>query len=206
LIPIAPACHYASGGIGTDLHGRTSVTGLYSCGEAACTGVHGANRLASNSLLEGLVFGRRIAADIVSSLRPGAQLPELGVDVRTAGVASSTIRPRLQAEMSADAGVLRDAIGLARASQSLQKLAGPRSADPRTETWEATNLLTVATALVASATRRQETRGSHWREDYPDRNDENWLGHLDLRLGADGMIHTDYARTSASPWSYAKAD
>jgi L-aspartate oxidase len=206
LIPVAPACHYASGGIGTDLHGRTSVTGLYACGEAACTGVHGANRLASNSLLEGLVFGRRIAADIVSSLRPGAPLPELGVDVRTAGVASSTIRPRLQAEMSADAGVLRDATGLARASQSLQKLAGPRSADPRTETWEATNLLTVATALVAAAARRRETRGSHWREDYPDRNDENWLGHLDLRLGPDGMIHTDYTRASASPSPYAKAD
>jgi len=206
LIPVAPACHYASGGIGTDLHGRTSVTGLYSCGEAACTGVHGANRLASNSLLEGLVFGRRIAADIVSSLRPGAPLPELGVDVRTAGVASSTIRPRLQAEMSADAGVLRDATGLARASQSLQKLAGPRSADPRTETWEATNLLTVATALVAAAARRRETRGSHWREDHPDRNDENWLGHLDLRLGPDGMIHTDYTRASASPSPYAKAD
>jgi L-aspartate oxidase len=197
LIPVAPACHYASGGIATDLFGRTSVTGLYACGEAACTGVHGANRLASNSLLEGLVFGRRIAADIVSSVRPGSPLPELGVDVRSAGVASSTIRVRLQAEMSADAGVLRDAAGLARASQSLQKLAGPRSADPRTETWEATNLLTVATALVAAASRRQETRGSHWREDYPDRDDHNWLGHLDLQLGADGMIRSDYQAVKA---------
>jgi L-aspartate oxidase len=207
LIPVAPACHYASGGIGTDRYGRTSVAGLYACGEAACTGVHGANRLASNSLLEGLVFGRRIAADILASVRPGTPLTELGVDVRTAGVASSSIRARLQTEMSTDAGVLRDAAGLARASATLQKLAGPRSADPRTETWEATNLLTVATALVAAASRRQETRGSHWRDDYPDRDDEKWLGHLDLHLAADGMIRTDFLSAPPPPRrSYAKAD
>jgi L-aspartate oxidase len=197
LIPIGPASHYASGGIATNLQGRTSVAGLYACGEAACTGVHGANRLASNSLLEGLVFGRRIAADIVSTVRPGSPLPELGVDVRGMGVASSTIRPQLQGEMSLDAGVLRDAAGLARASSSLQKLAAQRSADPRTESWEATNLLTVASALVAAASRRTETRGSHWREDYPDQSDASWLGHLDLRLGPDGMISTDYFPAAA---------
>ena len=197
LIPVAPACHYASGGIATNLSGRTSVPGLYACGEAACTGVHGANRLASNSLLEGLVFGRRIAEDIIANVQPGDPLAELGVDVRGVGVAASSIRVRLQAQMSADAGVLRDAVGLARATQALQKLAGPRSSDPRTETWEATNLLTVATALVAAANRRQETRGSHWREDFPDRDDANWLAHLDLRLGADGMIRTDYTPAKA---------
>ena len=86
LIPVAPAAHYASGGIATDLHGRTSVAGLYACGEAACTGVHGANRLASNSLLEGLVFGRRIAADIADAVAADchrrAALPELGIDIR----------------------------------------------------------------------------------------------------------------------------
>jgi L-aspartate oxidase len=192
LIPVAPASHYASGGIATDLFGRTSVDGLYACGEAACTGVHGANRLASNSLLEGLVFGRRIAADVLARLTPGAALPELGVDVRSAGVSASAIRTQLQREMSADAGVLRDAGGLNRASSALQRLSAQRSSDPRTETWEATNLLTVASALVVAATRRQETRGSHWREDYPDRNDGRWLGHLDVRLGPDGMITSDY--------------
>jgi L-aspartate oxidase len=192
LIPVAPACHYASGGIATDLHGRTSVAGLYACGEAACTGVHGANRLASNSLLEGLVFGRRIAADVIASIQPGAALIDLGVDVRTMGIASSVIRAKVQHEMSADAGVLRDAAGLSRASASLQKMAGQRSRDPRTESWEATNVLTVATALVAAASKRAETRGSHWREDHPDRDDENWRGHLNLKLGADGMISTEY--------------
>jgi L-aspartate oxidase len=192
LIPVAPASHYASGGILTDLNGHASVPGLYACGEAACTGVHGANRLASNSLLEGLVFGRRIAADVLASLKPGEPLPELGVDVRGAGVSAAVTRSQLQAEMAADAGVLRDAEGLQRAAATLQKLAAQRSSDPRTESWEATNLLTVATALLNGAIRRHETRGSHWREDYPDRDDADWLGHLDTRLGPDGMISTDY--------------
>jgi L-aspartate oxidase len=189
LIPVAPASHYASGGIATDLAGRTSVAGLYACGEAACTGVHGANRLASNSLLEGLVFGRRIAADVLSSVAP---LLDLGIDVRHTGLSAAGIRRSLQQEMSADAGVIRDAAGLARAAGNLQKLAAQRSSDPGTESWEATNLLTVASALVAAAGRRAETRGAHWREDHPERDDQNWCGHLDLRLGRDGTISTDY--------------
>ncbi|MDQ1739806.1 MAG: L-aspartate oxidase [Pseudonocardiales bacterium] len=195
LIPVAPACHYASGGIATDLAGRTSVAGLYACGEAACTGVHGANRLASNSLLEGLVFGRRIAADVLRTVPAGAPLLDLGIDVRGKGIAAAGIRRSLQQEMSADAGVIRDAAGLARAAGSLQKLAAQRSSDPRTESWEATNLLTVASALVAAASRRAETRGSHWREDHPGRDDQHWRGHLDLRLGPDGTISTDYLPT-----------
>ncbi|MGI8667862.1 MAG: L-aspartate oxidase [Jatrophihabitans sp.] len=196
LIPVAPASHYASGGIATDLHGRTSVLGLYACGEAACTGVHGANRLASNSLLEGLVFGRRIAADVLSEVRPGDPLPELGIDVRGAGVLAASIRDQLRAEMSADAGVIRSAAGLARAGGVLQKLSAQRSSGPGTEAWEATNLLTVASALVAAAARRAETRGSHWREDHPVA-EPRWLGHLDLRLGPDGTILTDYTPVKA---------
>jgi L-aspartate oxidase len=192
LIPVAPACHYASGGVATDLTGRTSVPGLYACGEVACTGVHGANRLASNSLLEGLVFGRRIAADVLSTVPAGAPLVELGIDVRGSGIASAGIRRSLQQAMSADAGVIRDAAGLGRAAGSLQKLAAQRSREAGTESWEATNLLTVATALVTAARRRAETRGAHWREDYPERDDEGWCGHLDLRLGRDGTISTDY--------------
>jgi L-aspartate oxidase len=203
LIPVAPASHYASGGILTDLNGRSSVAGLYACGEAACTGVHGANRLASNSLLEGLVFGRRIAAELLGSLDRGAPLPELGVDVRSAGVAAATTRVALQAEMSADAGVLRDAEGLHRATATLQKLSAQRSSDPRTESWEATNLLTVASALLAGATRRHETRGSHWREDFPERDDLDWRGHLDARLGPDGMISVDYVPVPPDPQSGA---
>ena len=198
LIPVAPACHYASGGVATDLHGRTSVPRLYACGETACTGVHGANRLASNSLLEGLVFGRRIAQHIVATLRRGEALPPLGVDARAPGIAAATIRAALQATMSADVGVLRDSRGLSQASAALQKLSAQHGNDPRTESWEATNLLTVATALATAAARRTETRGAHWREDYPARDDENWCGHLDLRLAPDSTITCDYRPAKAT--------
>jgi L-aspartate oxidase len=190
-IPVAPACHYASGGIATDLHGRASVPRLYACGEAACTGVQGANRLASNSLLEGLVFGRRIAADVAGTLAADRRLPDLGIDVRTAGILAGGVRPQLQRQMSADAGVIRTAAGLTRMATSLHRLAAQRSSEPNTESWEATNLLTVASALVAAASRRTETRGSHWREDYP-AADDAWLGHLELRLDRDGTIATEY--------------
>jgi L-aspartate oxidase len=196
LIPVAPAAHYASGGIATDLHGRTSVPGLYACGEAACTGVHGANRLASNSLLEGLVFGRRIARDVAAKIRLAEPLPELGIDVRTKGVLAGGVRGPLQAELSAGAGVLRDAAGLARAAAGCRKLSAQRDGSPGTESWEATNLVTVASALVAAASCRAETRGSHWREDHPD-PDPAWLGHLDLRLDPDGSIHTEYTSVVA---------
>ncbi|HJQ02864.1 MAG TPA: L-aspartate oxidase [Jatrophihabitans sp.] len=201
LIPVAPAAHYASGGIATDLCGRTSVPGLYACGEAACTGVHGANRLASNSLLEGLVFGRRIATDIAETIAADCHsatvLPELGIDIRIGGVLAAGVRGPLRAEMSAGAGVLRDADGLSRAGAACRKLAAQRGGSPGTESWEATNLVTVASALVAAAACRLETRGSHWREDYPD-PDGRWLGHLDLRLGPDGSIHTEYRPVASS--------
>ena len=191
LIPVGPACHYASGGVATDLAGRTSVDRLYACGEAACTGVQGANRLASNSLLEGLVFGRRIAADLLDRLAGDDRLPELGIDIRPGGILAAGVRPQLQVAMSADAGVIRTGAGLHRVAGLLHRLAAQRSSEPATETWEATNLVTVASALVAAATRRTETRGSHWREDHPDAAD-GWLGHLRLRLGPDGTIATDY--------------
>src|SRR5262249_50683745 len=158
LIPVSPAAHYASGGVRTDLAGRTSIPGLYACGEVACTGVHGANRLASNSLLEGLVFARRIADDVARDLPPLAEpvtqpLPPWAVDAE--------IRGKLQSAMSQDAGVLRSAASLDAAAKQLSKL-GEQRAPANVASWEATNLVTVASALVAAATRRQETRGCHW--------------------------------------------
>ncbi|MEV7519557.1 L-aspartate oxidase [Streptomyces sp. NPDC091371] len=190
-IPVAPAAHYASGGVRTDLHGRTTVPGLYACGEVACTGVHGANRLASNSLLEGLVFAERIAEDIARQERsgsgPGVPVPATG-PLQPAGA-----RYEIQRIMTDGAGVLRSAASLRTAAESLEGLyatalneleAHGKTAEPGVDTWEATNLLCVARVLVAAAERRVETRGCHWREDHPDRDDAAWRRHLVVRLSA----------------------
>jgi L-aspartate oxidase len=183
LIPVAPAAHYASGGVRTDLSGRTSIPGLYACGEVACTGVHGANRLASNSLLEGLVFARRIADDIAADLPPLAEPVDVGGD---AWACDDAIRGPLQQAMTRGAGVLRSAGSLAATADELRAL-GEKRATASTVTWEATNLLTVASALVAAASQRAETRGCHWREDFPDA-DPAWLGHLLAAVDRDGLL------------------
>jgi L-aspartate oxidase len=173
LIPVAPAAHYSSGGIRTDLSGRSTIPGLYACGEAACTGVHGANRLASNSLLEGLVFARRIAADVAAGL-PAQSSPVYSTE--PGWVVPATIREPLQQAMTRGSGVLRSQLSLVDTAAALAELAEQR-ATPDMAAWEATNLVTVASALVAAATRREETRGCHWREDFPEA-DGAWLGHL----------------------------
>ncbi|MEU4608791.1 L-aspartate oxidase [Kribbella sp. NPDC023972] len=183
LIPVAPACHYSSGGVWTDLHGQTSVPGLFACGEVACTGVHGANRLASNSLLEGLVFARRIAAHLANGL---PALREPVADTRVPGLVDADVVPELQRVMTVGAGVIRSATGLSEAGATLGKLIEQPAGEPGTPGWEATNLVTVASALIAAATAREESRGSHWREDHPDRDDRSWSGNLDLTLPAEG--------------------
>jgi L-aspartate oxidase len=183
LVPVAPACHYASGGVATDLWGRSRVPGLYATGEVACSGVHGANRLASNSLLEGLVFSRRIAEVLPAELRPYA---EPARDERRQGVVAAEIRPNLQAVMTEQAGVLRSADGLVSALTELSALAG-KDGEIGTAAWETTNLLTISTALAEAAYLREETRGSHWREDHPVRDDERWSGHVEARLTPEGL-------------------
>jgi len=183
LIPVAPAAHYASGGVRTDLRGRTTIPGLYACGEVACTGVHGANRLASNSLLEGLVFARRIATD-VAALLP-AQTDPAPVDAAQWAV-DPGVRHPLQLVMSREAGVLRSAESLAAAAGTLTRLGAERAA-ANMASWEAANLVTVATALVAAAACRRETRGCHWREDFPTAHEE-WLGHLLASLTGAGVL------------------
>ena len=173
-VPVAPAAHYASGGVRTDLDGRTDVPGLYACGEVACTGVHGANRLASNSLLEGLVFAGRIGEDLARSLPPqGEPVPLDG----EALLLDPSVRAELGTAMTLGAGVLRSAASLDQAARTLEALGARRSQEPSPQAWETTDLHTVATALVAAAARREETRGAHWREDFPDADDA-WRGHL----------------------------
>ncbi|MEU0159437.1 L-aspartate oxidase [Streptomyces sp. NPDC006261] len=210
-IPVAPAAHYASGGIRTDLRGRTTVPGLYACGEVACTGVHGANRLASNSLLEGLVFAERIAADIAET-RPPRTEPAEGVpddtDAPVPLLAPET-RASIQRIMTRGAGVLRSAGSLAAAAEELEALhrgaaadvdaADPKDAVPGVDAWEVTNLLLVSRVLVAAAREREETRGCHWREDRPDRDDAHWCAHLVVRIAADRTPVVHRTETAAFP-------
>ncbi|MER6944392.1 L-aspartate oxidase [Nonomuraea sp. NPDC000554] len=196
-IPVAPAAHYASGGVRTDLRGRTSIEGLYACGEVACTGVHGANRLASNSLLEGLVFAERIARDIHEG-RPAPGEPVAGQG--PTGLVDPRTRARIQAHLSTGAGVLRSRESLAATARALRDARWtPVAVAPCTEAWEATNLLTVATVLVGAAGARLETRGSHWREDFPERDDNDWLGHLDVTLTEEGQRMTYTPHGDAMP-------
>ncbi|QWF24587.1 L-aspartate oxidase [Nocardioides sp. LMS-CY] len=197
LIPVAPACHYASGGVRTDLWGRSNVPGLYATGEVACSGVHGANRLASNSLLEGLVFSRRIATVLPEELRP---LRPPAPDTRTAGLVPGEVRRELQEVMTARAGVLRSADGLADGLGHLDKLAGVAAESVDQESWETTNLLTISTALADAAALREETRGSHWREDFPERDDARFAGHLDvvMRDGASTLAFTPAPATDGA--------
>ncbi|MEW2222210.1 L-aspartate oxidase [Streptomyces sp. NPDC006990] len=213
LVPVAPAAHFASGGIRTDLTGRTTVPGLYACGEAACTGVHGANRLGSNSLLEGLVFAERIAQAVLDPVDPaagpgaGSAAPAGPAD--SAGSARAALLPasartRVQRVMSEGAGVLRSGASLAGAAEQLAALSGAAAGkrpEPGVDTWETTNLHLVAQVLVAAALRREETRGCHWREDFPDRDDEAWSRHLVVSLGTGrgGAAQPDSPEGAAQP-------
>ncbi|MFG2723259.1 L-aspartate oxidase [Streptomyces sp. NPDC048416] len=222
-IPVAPAAHYASGGIRTDLCGRTTVPGLYACGEVACTGVHGANRLASNSLLEGLVFAENIAADIAAGLAAdvavdiaaglaadlaaGSSTPvrHKVVDVEPQGEPVPLLDPaariQIQRTMTMGAGVLRSAGSLAGAADRLEAIRADerKAAVPGVEAWETTNLLLVARVLVAAAAARPETRGCHWREDRPDRDDAAWQRHLVVRLTPERSLDIRPTSTATFP-------
>ncbi|MFJ5641401.1 L-aspartate oxidase [Streptomyces sp. NPDC093223] len=212
-IPIAPAAHYASGGVRTDARGRTTVPGLYACGEVACTGVHGANRLASNSLLEGLVYAERIVADITARHAEDRLHARVPVPVPHPGrpahpLQAAEARFAIQRIMTDGAGVLRSDESLSRAAEQLQRLhrdardaldENGKTAEPGVDTWEATNLLCVARVLVEAALRRQETRGCHWRLDHADRDDTAWRRHIVVRLNPDRSLAVDTTDTADFP-------
>lgn len=188
-IPVGPAAHYLMGGIDTDEWGRTSLAGLYAAGEAACTGVHGANRLASNSLLEGLVFGARAAAAMV--LAP--QGAPLKPDRRRAGPWTPIDAPAPPGPMTVAAvrDVMWRAVGLFRTADGLrdavirldrayvlERGAGGPEWSFDVEDWRRVNLLAVARLIARAALRREESRGGHFREDFPARDDLDWKVHV----------------------------
>ena len=188
-LPVAPAAHYLCGGVVTDVDGAASLPGLWACGEVACTGIHGANRLASNSLLEGLVFGHR-AGRAIAAGRTGAEptgamrgvpldatvpaapsnlrsaVPPPGTQERQLEVAA--LRDRLQRDMTNFAGVLRDGLGLEQAAKAVATVAAQTDTPNGSDIAELHNLLAVARAVVTAAAERQESRGCHHRLDFPE--------------------------------------
>ena len=174
-IPVSPAAHYHMGGVMTDLWGRTSVDALYAVGECACTGLHGANRLASNSLAECLVFASRAAEDIVGSHEPQVESPML------ASPPAFIDAPDGLAEIAAldwkAAGLIRNASALAAASDALDRLARTRRPIDR-DALEARAALCAARLVVRAALVREESRGSHFRSDFPSRDDDHWRAHI----------------------------
>jgi L-aspartate oxidase len=198
LLPVAPAQHYASGGVATDLRGRSSLPGLYACGEVACSGVHGANRLASNSLLEGLVFANRIADDLTARLADGDLAADTPVEPDThRTLVDPDRRVDVQRTMTAGAGALRSAQSLRRSGSELAALAGSTTSEPTAPAWETTNLHHVGSLLAHVAALRAETRGGHLRSDFPERDDALWRGHLTSWLDGDGVVQTEYAPVEA---------
>ena len=178
MIPVVPAAHYASGGVISDMTGRTDIPGLFAVGECASTGVHGANRLASNSLLEGLVVAERIAQHLVDLPAQSEPL----IENIPSNLIDGKVRKEITATTTKGAGAVRNSQGLQQTISDLAQLASKTTNLASTQSWEATNLLTVSSFLSNAALRREESRGSHWRTDFPARNDERWLVRIQGKL------------------------
>ncbi len=186
LLPVSPASHYCMGGVRTDLDGRTSLPGLYAAGEVACTGVHGANRLASNSLLEGLVFGARAgsraAADHANDsfkTHDATTEDERDVSVPVSGEIALAVRKRVRRLMWDRVGIIRSRETIKRALWEFEQIArAPLARASR-------NFLNVATLIARSALWREESRGAHYRTDYPQRDDDDWRIHSIVRTGTE---------------------
>lgn len=193
MIPVAPAAHYMMGGVRTNLNGETSVQGLYACGEVACQGVHGANRLASNSLLDGLVFGHRIverSKAVLVNMRDDGN-PEFAHKELLpckSGIPAK-IRGRVQDVMWDNVGIVRDGKPLQEALAEIGQLESALMHEAcDIEGIEGCNILTVGKLITQAALMRTESRGGHFRSDFTMRDDVNWKEHIVLRRNPGGGI------------------
>ncbi|MCJ7656290.1 MAG: L-aspartate oxidase [Candidatus Atribacteria bacterium] len=185
-IPVAPAAHYTMGGIKTDTWGQTNLTNLYACGECTSTGVHGANRLASNSLLEGLVFGNRIAQKIKENKSFFSQKIDEEINIsyniprkNIREFDPKQIKKELQKIMWDKVGIIRNSSDLKKARQKISEWKFIFKSELNTnENFELANLIILAELITNSALQREESRGAHYRKDFPDRDDINWKKHI----------------------------
>lgn len=189
LIPVSPAAHYAVGGVVTDTFGRSSLKGLYAAGEVACTRIHGANRLASNSLLEGLVFSRRVC-DAVKDEILGVEIDDdiQMVSVRPkaqGGLDLEKLQDELKETMTSFVGVARDEAGLKLAQAKLKEMSHVFDVDlDDIRGFELQNMLTVSILITEAALTRKESRGAHFRRDLPLPSDD-WRGHIEFSRGSE---------------------
>ncbi len=198
LVPVAPAAHYTMGGVRTSNWGETNVPGLFAAGEVACTGVHGANRLASNSLLEGLVFGRRVIERSRSATTPPAADPAaVSLEMATAGETPPPSREQLQRLMWDDGGIVRNAEGLDQARIVLSAWAANLLPAHDQAGHELANLLLAGRLVAEAAWLRRESRGAHYREDFP---------YTDAAAACHRVFRKDARATSPRPSPSAAAD
>jgi L-aspartate oxidase len=192
LIPVRPAAHYLMGGVRTDLDGRASMPGLYAAGETACTGVHGANRLASNSLLEGLVFGARAGEAMRNAPAfAGPEEEDAAAEAALGKAASPAMeQAELRQKMWEQAGLLRNATGLKEMQQWLTEKIDSLPDGTSREEVEARNMHDVASLIVRSSLAREESRGAHFRTDFPARDDARFQKHSVIRGQAIEFVKT----------------
>ncbi len=218
-IPIRPGMHYSMGGIKTDYNGRTAIEGYYSAGESACVSVHGANRLGGNSLLDTVVFGRRAGIDIAEYLKDAAftkfdeslikRDEEIFEKLKKSNGKErhGLLKAELQEEMRANVGVFREEKAMKKAVKKIEELkerAKNIGVDDKSklfntdivEAFEFSNILLIAEVIANGAILRKESRGAHYRNDYPERDDENWLKHTLATLGDNGNIKFDFSEVS----------
>lgn len=194
-IPVAPAEHYCMGGIKTDVYGRTCIPGFYACGEAACNGIHGANRLASNSLLEGLVFGKVISEEIDKYMKDRA-LEKLPVAIKynqsrtSKSIDAVSIRKQIQEIMTKYVGITRDSEGLEHAKEQIKHLYNEIK-DMKNDSildFELQNSILLSLLVIQSALERKESRGAHFRTDYSSTDDISWKRNVTRSKNSDRYI------------------